>query len=205
MKAVVFLVILATLFWFFIFSPWIYGKLNFWALMVPATGILALSALYLDRKNLQEIYSFKNSYLLMGVGSALILYLIFLLGDTVSKALFDFAQSQVSNIYLSRQQASPALIAVLLLGWIGPADEIFWRGFVQRRMSDRLGKWPGYLLASLFYAGIHVWAFNFMLFGAALVCGLFWGFLFLHYRSVWPGLISPALWDTTVFVLLPIS
>ncbi len=204
MKAVIFLIILATLLWFLIFSPWTFGKFNFWAGMVPATGILALSGLYLDRKNLKEIYSFKSSYILIGVGSAVVLYLIFLAGNAISKLLFNFAQSQVSNIYLSRQQASPALIAVLLLGWIGPADEIFWRGFVQRRMSDRLGKWSGYLLASLFYAGIHVWAFNFMLFGAALVCGLFWGYLFLHYRSVWPGLISHALWDATVFVLLPI-
>ena len=199
MRAVVLLVLLATLFWFLIFSPWTYGKLNFWGEMLAATGVLALSGLYLDRQSLKAIYFFKSSYIFIGIGSALVLYLVFLLGNTISRELFDFAQNQVSNIYLSREQASPAL------GWIGPADEIFWRGFVQRRLFQKIGLGFGYLLTSLLYALIHIWAFNFMLFGAALVCGLFWGFLFLYYRSVWPGLISHALWDTAVFVLFPIQ
>jgi len=204
MKAVVLLVLLATLFWFLIFSPWTYGRLNFWGEMLVATGLLAITALYLDRQSLSSVYSFRPSYILVGIGSALILYLVFLLGNTISRSLFDFAQNQVSNIYLSRQQAPPALIGILLLTWIGPADEIFWRGFVQRRLFQKIGLGFGYLLTSLLYALIHVWAFNFMLFGAALVCGLFWGFLFLYYRSVWPGLISHAVWDTAVFVLFPI-
>jgi uncharacterized protein len=205
MKGVVLLVLLATLFWFLIFSPWTYGKLNFWGEMLAATGILAISALYLDRQSLSSVYSFRPSYILVGIGSALILYLVFLLGNMISRSLFDFAQNQVSNIYLSRQQAPPALIGVFLLAWIGPADEIFWRGFVQRRLFQKIGLGFGYLLTSLLYALIHIWAFNFMLFGAALVCGLFWGFLFLNYRSVWPGLISHAVWDTAVFVLFPIQ
>ena len=67
MKGVVLLVLLATLFWFLIFSPWTYGKLNFWGEMLVATGILALSALYLDRKSLSSVYSFKSSYIFIGI------------------------------------------------------------------------------------------------------------------------------------------
>jgi membrane protease YdiL (CAAX protease family) len=29
--------------------------------------------------------------------------------------------------------------------------------------------------------------------------------MFLRYRSVWPGLISHALWDVAAFVLFPFS
>jgi membrane protease YdiL (CAAX protease family) len=43
-----------------------------------------------------------------------------------------------------------------------------------------------------------------MLFLAALICGLFWGALFKRYRSVWPVLISHALWDVAIFLLFPI-
>jgi membrane protease YdiL (CAAX protease family) len=58
---------------------------------------------------------------------------------------------------------------------VGPAEEIFWRGFVQERFCGRYGRAVGYLIASLVYAAIHVFGFNFMLFMASLICGLFWG------------------------------
>jgi len=60
------------------------------------------------------------------------------------------------------------------------------------------------LCATLIYTIIHIWAFNLMLLGAALVCGLFWGVMFMRYRSAWPGIISHAIWDVTIFVLLPV-
>ena len=34
---------------------------------------------------------------------------------------------------------------------------------------------------------------------------LFWGLLFHWTRSLWPGMISHAVWDVTVFLLLPIA
>jgi membrane protease YdiL (CAAX protease family) len=42
-----------------------------------------------------------------------------------------------------------------------------------------------------------------VLLAAAALCGLFWGAMLLRYRSVWPGLISHALWDVAAFVLFP--
>ncbi|MBA7710913.1 hypothetical protein ES703_119863 [subsurface metagenome] len=152
-----------------------------------------------------QIYAFKSRYVVIGVASAVVLYLVFYLGNLVSTRLFAFAESQVAGIYASRAQAAPALIALLLLAWIGPAEEVFWRGFVQRRLGEQVGPVRGYILASLVYGGVHAWAFNFMLLMAALVAGLFWGAMLLRYGSVWPGIISHALWDAAIFVIWPVQ
>jgi uncharacterized protein len=42
-----------------------------------------------------------------------------------------------------------------------------------------------------------------MLVLAAAACGLFWGFLYLRFKSVLLTAVSHALWDLTVFILIP--
>ncbi|GAJ01964.1 unnamed protein product, partial [marine sediment metagenome] len=73
------------------------------------------------------------------------------------------------------------------------------------RLGEQFGPVRGYILASLVYGGVHLWAFNFMLLAAALVAGLFWGAMFIKYGSVWPGIISHALWDAAIFVIWPVQ
>lgn len=119
--------------------------------------------------------------------------------------LFHFAKPQIAGIYSTKSQASLWAIGSLLLLLIGPAEEIFWRGYVQRKLSLSLGDWKGFFTATLVYALIHIWSFNFMLIMAALLCGLFWGWMFMRYKSVWPGVISHAVWDVVIFVIFPIS
>ena len=168
------------------------------------SGTLAFYGLVSNKGKLRDLYSFQARWISRGLASAAILYLLFFVGDKISAALFDFAGDQVAGIYGTKVQASPWLIGPLLLFWIGPGEEIFWRGFAQQRFAEKFGARNGYVVTSLIYAGIHVWAFNFMLFMGALICGLFWGWMFLKYNSVWPGLISHAVWDLTIFVLFPI-
>ncbi len=44
-----------------------------------------------------------------------------------------------------------------------------------------------------------------MLFMAAAICGLYWGLVFYTTRSLWPGIISHAVWDVFVFLVAPIA
>ena len=196
---------LAGVFWFVLFSPWTAGSLPFWPAMVAATGILAALALATDRERLRLLYVFRPQHALIGVASAAILYVAFFVGHAVVSRLFGSAGQQVARVYRIREGASPTVITALLLLWIGPAEEVFWRGFVQRRLAERWGPMQGWLAASAVYTLVHLWSFNLMLLAAAGLCGLFWGALYWHCRSVWPGLISHALWDVTIFVLLPIT
>ena len=204
MKPVLSGFLVAAVFWFLIFSPWTAGAVNFWLLMFVASGMLALGALWIGRRENTVLYAFQRRWIWIGLSSAAILYLVFFLGDSITTWLFDFAAPQISGIYGTKSQASSLLIGILLLLWIGPAEEIFWRGFAQHRLQTKFGPWKGYLLTTAVYALVHIWAFNVMLFVAALVCGLFWGWMFMKFKSVWPCLISHAVWDLTIFVLLPI-
>ena len=205
MKGFIILILVAGIFWFVIFSPWTTGWLNFWSQMITATGLLAGTAVYLNQEQYARILRLRSMQVVLGILSAAVLYGIFYLGSWISTAIMDFAPRQVADIYTNRGETSPALIATILLVWIGPAEEIFWRGYVLKSLSDRWGSWKGYLLASLIYALVHIWSFNFMLVMAALVAGLFWGLLFVRTGSLWPGIISHALWDVAIFILWPIQ
>ncbi len=143
--------------------------------------------------------------LVIGIVIAFALWGIFWIGDKVSQLMFDFARGQVDNVYGMKYGVSPVLITVLLLLLIGPAEEFFWRGYVQRTMSDKVGATAAMFITAIIYALVHIWSFNFMLVMAALVAGGVWGLIYRLKPSLLPALIiSHALWDALVFVLLPI-
>ena len=54
---------------------------------------------------------------------------------------------------------------------IGPGEEIFWRGYLQRRWQERFGAGRGFLFAAALYAAVHAGSGNVMLVLAAAVCG----------------------------------
>ena len=140
----------------------------------------------------------------LGVGLAVGLWCFFWLGDKVSQLLFSFARPQVDAIYDMGSSFPRWAIALLLLFVIGPAEELFWRGFVQRRMAERWGAWGGFAVATLCYTLVHVWSGNLMLLLAAAACGFCWGLLYCLLPKRLPALIlSHALWDAAAFVFFP--
>jgi membrane protease YdiL (CAAX protease family) len=88
---------------------------------------------------------------------------------------------------------------------MGPAEEIYWHGFVQRRLTGRYGATVGVLATAVVYTLVHVVSLNFMLVAAAGVCGLYWGLLFQREKNLIPLIISHALWDFLIFVLFPMK
>lgn len=196
-------VVVAALLWFLMFSPLTAPSVPFWPVMAGA-GVL-LTALsfclggnpFLGRPRVLPT-------LALGVSLAVVLWCLFWLGDKVSQWMFSFARPQVDAIYGIKSGFSQWSIALLLLLVIGPAEELFWRGFVQRRMAGRWGAWRGFAVATLCYTLVHVWSGNLMLLLAAAVCGFCWGLLYCMMPRQLPALIlSHALWDVAAFVLFP--
>jgi uncharacterized protein len=205
MKAVYVLSLSAAIFWCALFSPWTSPHIHFWLLMPLAAGALGAGSLILGHQDNKSLYGFRFRYVAIGVASAYVLYVIFLAGHLTLEHFAPFTREQITAIY-NRRAGTPAFAAgMLLFLWIGPAEEIFWRGFIQQRLMKKLGGAKGWLYASLIYAGIHAFSLNPVLLAAALVCGLFWGALFKRFGSVWPGLISHALWDLSIFILWPLQ
>ncbi len=199
------LAFLACIFWFIIFSPWTKSLFNFWLAISVASAILAVLALIIDRKNIRRLYCFKPSHMITGLASAIALYMVFFVGRIVAEWLLPFAADQIESIYFPRQHLSSLTVALLLFFLIGPAEEIFWRGFIQQRCTLRFGNFKGWILAASLYSLVHIFSFNFILISTAFLCGLFWGFLFKKFNSVWPVIISHAVWDVIIFVVLPIQ
>ena len=193
--------LLAATFWFLMFFPHLGIDFNFWLVMTCAS--LSLTALAIAFGGTPDLHvSWRE--LLLGVGIAVVLWFVFWTGDKVSQLLFDFARPQVDLIYGMKSGTSPTTIALLLLFIIGPGEEIFWRGYVQRRLSERWSPNVGFILATAAYTLIHVPSLNFMLTMAAMVCGILWGGLFrLFPRHFTAIVVSHALWDAAAFVWFP--
>ena len=204
MRNLIIAIAVAAIFWFVMFSPWTSPHLNFWIVMSAAAGVL-MTLSFIFRKDWKSLFSFNMLDIALGVGSAIALWGIFYIGNEVSGMLFDFARPQVNDVYAMKDGQSPVMLTLALLFWIGPAEEIFWRGYVQQTLRERkIGDMKAYIITTLIYAVVHIWAFNFMLFMAALVCGAFWGFIYMKNRNLLTVLISHAIWDAAVFILFPI-
>ena len=197
-------VFIAALLWFYMFSPWTSGLGNFWVNMSMAALILTACALR-GNDGIRPERGNIAVQLILGIAIAFALWGIFWVGDKLSQLMFAFARGQVDSVYGMKEGSSPVLIAILLLFIIGPAEEYFWRGYVQKTISSLLGPTTAMFITAVVYALVHIWSFNFMLVMAALVAGGVWGLIYRLRPSLLPALIvSHAVWDALVFVILPI-
>ena len=210
---IVFAATVAALLWFLMFSPWTAPKLPFWPSMAISSAILLVISWRLFPGWCKGL-RFDFRQIGLGIAIAAVLWGVFWLGDKISSAMFSFARPEVDSIYALKEGAAKWVLAAQLLLWTGPAEEIFWRGCLQRAIGERLGatgrsEQRARLIAALItlaiYTLIHIWSFNFMLIMAALVAGAIWGLLY-YFKPGWlPALIvSHALWDAAVFVVFPI-
>ena len=203
----------AALLWFWMFSPWTAGITNFWITMAVAGVSLTTMALLFSPEVRTGVRTLLRRYplrallgqLLLGVALAALMWGIFWVGDKLSTLWFSFARPQVDSIYAMKHGLPSAVIALLLLFVIGPAEELFWRGYVQRTLAAHVGVDGAFVLTAAVYTLVHVWSMNFMLIMAALVAGGVWGLLYRLRPSLLPALIvSHAIWDACVFVVFPI-
>ena len=141
----------------------------------------------------------------LGVTLAAALWCVFWIGDKLSSLMFDFARPQVNLIYGMKEGENPWVLTFLMLFIIGPAEEIFWRGFIQKSFSERWNPNLGFIVTTLVYSLVHLSKFNFMLIMAALVAGLVWGLAYRFFpEKLGAIIISHALWDCAVFIWFPI-
>lgn len=204
MRRLIFALVVALLLWTLMFSPWTAPYFDFWTSMSGSAAILIGLATLFATPWWRKLQLTREN-LVLGLVIALVLWGVFWVGDKVSSWLFDFAREQVDSIYGIKGETSPWVLSLLLLLLIGPAEEIFWRGYVQDRLSAKWGPNLGFLLATAAYTLVHLPSGNFMLVMASMVCGLAWGGLYRVMPQRFAAiLISHAVWDAAVFVWFPI-
>lgn len=204
MKRLLFTIILATVLWTVMFSPWTAHYVNFWWMMTASACVLSLCATIFAPGWWKHV-RLTPSNIFWGVVIAVSLWGVFWVGDKLSQLMFDFARPQVDTIYGMKEGESPWLLTVLMLFLIGPAEEIFWRGYVQHNLSLRWNPNLGFVVTTLVYALVHAGSMNFMLTMAAMVAGAAWGLLYRLFPERFAAIIiSHALWDVAVFIWFPI-
>lgn len=204
MKSILFSICIAALLWFLMFSPYTGNLVNFWVAMSCSALVLSVLAGKFHPQWALDI-SIGWKTICLGFSIAIALWGVFWLGDKVAAYLFSFARPQVDLIYGLKNGENKWLLSALLFFLIGPAEEVFWRGYIQRVLSDRWNPNKGLVVTTLLYALVHIWSFNFMLVMAALVVGAAWGLLYRFYpKQLSAIMLSHALWDVAVFVLFPI-
>ena len=185
------------------------GPIDFWWWLSANLIILISIVFFMDKSWRLAIAQDMAGNILfkigLGVLSALLLYVVFFVGNFISRNIFTFAGSGIQDVYAFKMGISKFRIALLMIFIIGPGEELFWRGFLQRNLQIKAGKYLGFLLATGIYTVIHLGSGNIMLVLAACVCGLFWGYLYLRYNSMVLNVVSHTLWDVTVFLWLPFN
>jgi len=206
LKRIALPLLVALVLWTLMFSPWTAPYVPFWWAMTGAAVVLIGISLALGEPwHIDRTYWRKDIWidLTLGIAIAAVLWGVFWLGDKISQWMFPaFARAQVNTIYGMKDGWSAVLISALLLLIIGPAEELFWRRYIQGTLGNT---WGAALLTVLAYTLVHVFSLNFMLIMAALVCGVAWGGLYLLLPKRFGAiLISHALWDAAVFIWFPI-
>ncbi|MFP4471394.1 MAG: CPBP family intramembrane glutamic endopeptidase [Bacteroidales bacterium] len=185
------------------------GAFDFWYWMSMNLVVLISLAVITDMENLrlfrEDISHKLPKKILMGLGFAVLLYLIFFVGNYFIRLIFENAGQGINNVYAFKQDAPSWRIVLLMALIIGPGEEIFWRGYLQRRMGKKWGATTGFIVATLLYTVVHLATGNMVLVLAAFVCGAFWGWLYKTLHSVTINIVSHTVWDILVFIVLPFS
>ncbi|MBE3589411.1 MAG: CPBP family intramembrane metalloprotease [Firmicutes bacterium] len=202
-------VALAAALWIVVFA---WHPLPFWWLMLPAMAVLGALGAY-RRTRLPRSASTSQHRphgtvadaardALIGVATAILLYAFFAAGHALLSRLPGFAGG-VTTVY--RMTRLPKwLMAGLLLFVAGPAESVFWQGYV---LETGLRRWsPGAAWAASVvpYALVHCASGNPALVAAALAGGAFWSYLYLRMRRLLPVIVSHAIWDLIMLVILPL-
>ena len=185
------------------------GAFDFWWWMTANATLLTGLVVVMDgswreavRKDLRDGILFKIG---LGLASAALLYAVFFVGNLLARWMFAFAAPGIDAVYGLKDGSSLLRVGLLIGLLIGPAEEWFWRGFLQRRLALRHGPWTGLAISTALYTGMHVTSLNPMLVLAAGICGLFWGLIYMRYRSLLMVTLSHLVWDLAVFVFFPYS
>jgi len=175
---------------------------RFWSRMTMTglgLGVYALAA----RPDLPRRIRLGPREATLGLAAAGTLYGTFALGDWFARRFVPSGDRDIAAIYELRGLRPAPEIAARLATIIGPAEELFWRGFVQDALMARLGRWPGAAMAALAYGSVHLVTGNFTLFGAATVAGAEWCALYAAGMPLGALLVSHVTWDIWIFLLQP--
>lgn len=191
--------ILAHLLLYFTFNE---KDVVFWYIF--AASMLFLISYSIFNEEAEKKMSF-FSYLIYGVISGVFLYGLFWMGNFLIDAFnLSTLAKEVSSLY---RKLSPETIwqYFFMLAIIIPGEEIFWRGFIQKRLKKTTSIVASIIISAVMYASVQFYSGTMILPFAALVSGLFWGLLYTWKRSIQLVIVSHLVFNLLLLVILPLN
>lgn len=188
--------VLAHLLLFFSFQD----RTIFWYIFAASSLLLIIFSMF--QKEVDDEVAF-FPYLLLGIISGLILYGIFWLGHQGITAFHLPFQTSINRLY--RWFAPTGFFDYLALILVAaPSEELFWRGFIQKRLLRYCKPMIGILLGAVLYASAQIYSGEFLLVFASFLSGFVWGLLYFWKRSMPLVIVSHIIFDIMLFIILPL-
>jgi membrane protease YdiL (CAAX protease family) len=172
--------------------------------LTASTALLAAFTLYRFRKKIKWTRT-KNKIAVLAAGfvAALALYLIFVLGKSLSSALG--LGAYVSSVYASIYGSQPLAITFVLIAMIGVFEEIYWRGGLQGYVESSKSSFSSmpWVLSTAYYTVVHISTLNPILVAAAWVVGLVTGVLARRF-GILASILTHVVWIEAVVVFFPL-
>jgi membrane protease YdiL (CAAX protease family) len=166
-------------------------------------SVLVLIAYSTFQEEVDDEVSFIQ-FILLGTISGFLLYFVFRAGIRGMEILQLPIDTSIKNLY---NWYAPSLfwqyLALVLVA--APGEELFWRGFIQKRLSKYLNPVVSILSASILYASVHIYSGSFLLVLAAFISGFVWGYLYVLKKSMPLVIVSHIIFDLLIFIILPFN
>ncbi|WP_339145420.1 MULTISPECIES: type II CAAX endopeptidase family protein [unclassified Sutcliffiella] len=177
---------------------------HFWILFPISLLILTLISIRSGVIESHKRMPLTSQNIIYGFITGSILYGLFLLTYLILKVLplplLPFVEELYRIVGPSSWWHYVALVFIII-----PGEELFWRGYIQPRMTKALGRVQGVLVAAFMYALAHIWTGNPMLVAAALTAGIIWGGLYDWKKSLALIIISHLVFDLWLLVIFPLN
>lgn len=175
-------------------------KQVFWYLYT-ATMLFLISYTIIIEKVDDEVSS--KQYLFYGILSGILLYALFAIGNGLLSFFPASFTNQVGKLYsfFSLEWIWHYFVLILI---IIPGEEIFWRGFIQKRLMRYLKPRSAIFTAAIINSVVFLFSGYPILMLAAFISGLLWGVLYAWKRSMPLLIISHLTFDLLLLIIMPL-
>lgn len=172
----------------------------FWYIFTASLLVLIIFSMF--QKDVDDEAAF-FTYLILGFFSGIILFAFFWLGHLGMEAFHLPGQTGINRLY---HWFAPSefweYIALILVA--APGEELFWRGFMQKRLLRHFKPFTGIMIGAVLYASAQIYSGEYILVLASFLCGIAWGTLYYWKRSMPLVIVSHIIFDIILFIIHPL-
>lgn len=177
------------------------SNLPFWTVFPLSFFVLTIAATILGT------YDWKKSSILtilIGILSGLFMYALFFIGKIIAGYIFPEQLTAVVDLY-SKIKPVTTWNFILLFIIIIPGEELFWRGYIQKKLSLVLhNKIWLIILSALLYTSANIYTGSPLFLLATFLGGIVWGILYLWKQNIGIVILSHLVFNLFLLVLFPI-